>query len=169
MYLSNNITCKFARKTTYKSASLLAIYKAHLVRIRTCNHYDRFAVVVLRGDSAVGHIPRESSRVAWYFLRHGGEITCEITGRRRSGIDGKAPCVTLSWESLNDQETSYAATCEGDYKQLGAAVYHSTAFLQSHNSHIKCRMTVNVHFQNSIELAVFKATIVTKEFSKCHL
>jgi len=28
------------------------------------------------------HIPRESSRVAWYFLRHGGDITCEITGRK---------------------------------------------------------------------------------------
>jgi len=65
-------------------------------------------VAVLQGDSAVGHIPRESSRVAWYFLRHGGEITCEITDRRRSDVDGKAlevPCVTLSWESLNDQET----------------------------------------------------------------
>jgi len=47
-------------------------------------------VAVLQGDSAVGYIPRESSRVAWYFLRHGGEITSEITGRRRrSDVDGK--------------------------------------------------------------------------------
>ena len=28
------------------------------------NHHDRFAVAVLQGDSAVGHIPRESTRVA---------------------------------------------------------------------------------------------------------
>ena len=35
---------------------------------------------------------------------------------------------TLPWES---QET----TSEGDCKQLGPAVYHSTGFLQSHNSH----------------------------------
>jgi len=109
MYLSNNITYKFARKTTYKSASLLAIYKAHLVRIRTCNHYDRFAVVVLQGDSAVGHIPRESSRVAWYFLRHGHgeEVTCEITGiRRRSDVDAKGlefPCV-WTWTSRGSRK-----------------------------------------------------------------
>ena len=53
-----------------------------------------FAVAVLQGEYAVGHIPRESSRVAWYFLRHGGEI---ITGRlRRSDVDSKGlgvPCV----------------------------------------------------------------------------
>ena len=61
----------------------VAIYKAHLV-----NHHDRFAVAVLQGDSGVGCIPQESSRVAWYFLSHGGEITCEITGRQRSDVDG---------------------------------------------------------------------------------
>jgi len=47
----------------------------------------------------------------------GGEITCEITGTgRRSDVDGKG--LEFPWESLNDQET----TCEGDYKQLIAAV-----------------------------------------------
>jgi len=35
--------------------------------------HDRFAVAVLQGDSAVGYMPRESSKVAWYFLRHGGD------------------------------------------------------------------------------------------------
>ena len=40
-------------------------------------------MAVLQGEYAVGVIPRESSRVAWYFLRHGGEITCKMTGRRR--------------------------------------------------------------------------------------
>jgi len=65
-------------KDNYKSASLLAIYKARLVRVRTLHHHDRFAVAVLQGDSTVGYIPRESSRITWYFLRHGGEITCEV-------------------------------------------------------------------------------------------
>ena len=50
--------------------------------------------------NAVGHIPRESSRVDWYFIRHGGEIIREITGRRRrSDVDGKGlevPCVYTS-------------------------------------------------------------------------
>ena len=60
------------------------------------NEHDRFAVAFTKDDNAVGHLPREISKVAWYFLHHGGEITCEITGRRkRSGVPGKGlevPC-----------------------------------------------------------------------------
>ena len=56
-----------------------------------------------------------------------------------------------------------ATTCEGDYKQLGPAVYHSTGFLQRHNSHKRflkksrgsqCPFPGNM----SIELAAFKVT-----------
>ena len=60
------------------------------------NHHDRFAVAVLKDDRIVGHIPREVSKTAWYFLEHGGEIRCEITSRqRRSEVAGKdleVPC-----------------------------------------------------------------------------
>ena len=53
------------------------------------------------------------------------------------------------------------------------AVYHSTGFLQSHNSHkrfLKMPRDSQCPFPGimSIELAVFKATTVTKVFSKCH-
>jgi len=92
-------------------------------------------VAVLQGDSAVGYIPRESSRVALYFLRHGGEITCEITGRwRGSNFDAKGlevPCVYRFLKMPRDSQ---------------------------------CQFPGNM----SIKLAVFKATTVTKEFSKCH-
>ena len=69
---------------------------------------------------------------------------------------------TLPWES---QET----TSEGDYKQPGPAVCHSTGFLQIHNSHkdsSKSHVTIDVPFPGnmSFELTVFKATTVTKEF-----
>lgn len=51
------------------------------------NCHDRFAVAVFKADkSTVGHIPREFSRIACYFLTHGGEITCEVTGRRRRSV-----------------------------------------------------------------------------------
>jgi len=39
-------------------------------------------------------------------------------------------------------------TCE-DYKQLGPAVYHSTSFLQSHNSHktnLATNLVVEINF-----------------------
>jgi len=50
---------------------------------------------------------------------------------------------------LESQETAQATTCEGDYKQLGPAVYQSTGFLESHNSHkrfLKLPRDSDVHF-----------------------
>ena len=38
---------------------------------------------VIKGDETVGHLPREFSRIAWYFLGRSGEISVEKIGRRR--------------------------------------------------------------------------------------
>ena len=32
--------------------------------------HDRYAVSTLQNDNMIGHIPREYSKVAWYFLQH---------------------------------------------------------------------------------------------------
>ena len=41
------------------------------------NIHDDFAVAVLKNSSTVGHVPREISRVCWYFLhKSGSEMTC---------------------------------------------------------------------------------------------
>ena len=54
------------------------------------NPEDEFAVAVKLQDlsqTTVGYLPREISRLAWHFMRHGGRITCRVTsGRRRSPI-----------------------------------------------------------------------------------
>ena len=34
-------------------------------------------------DETVGHLPREFSRIAWYFLARSGEISVEVIGCRR--------------------------------------------------------------------------------------
>ena len=52
------------------------------------NSEDRFAVAVVKtgeGGSqiVVGHIPRELSCLLPHFLAHGGDISCEVKGRRR--------------------------------------------------------------------------------------
>ena len=52
------------------------------------NVEDRFAIAVreqgtLRTNKVVGHLPREFSKVLWYFLLHGGVVECEVTERRR--------------------------------------------------------------------------------------
>jgi len=60
------------------------------------NPEDKHSVAVQLLEQTVGHMPREQSRVSWYFLKHGGQIICEVTGRRkRSLTPGKGlevPC-----------------------------------------------------------------------------
>ena len=46
------------------------------------NHFDKFAVKVLNGEETVGHLPREYSRIAWYFIARGGSISVEVSGHR---------------------------------------------------------------------------------------
>ena len=44
------------------------------------NRFDKFVVKVLNSEETVGHLPREYSRIAWYFLARGGSI---VSGHRR--------------------------------------------------------------------------------------
>ena len=43
------------------------------------NQFDKYAIKVLNGEVTVGHLPREYSRIAWYFLARGGSISVEVT------------------------------------------------------------------------------------------
>ena len=68
------------------------------VQCEVNNIHDDFAVAVLKNGNTVGHVPREISRVCWYFLhKSGSEMTCIVNGdRRHSEVDGKGlvvPCV----------------------------------------------------------------------------
>ena len=47
------------------------------------NPLDKYAVKVVKGIETVGHLPREFSRIAWYFLACTGEVSVEVIGRRR--------------------------------------------------------------------------------------
>ena len=51
-----------------------------LAQIEFDNQFDKFAVKVLNGEETVGHLPREYSRIAWYFLARGGSISVEVSG-----------------------------------------------------------------------------------------
>ena len=39
------------------------------------NVHDRFAVAVKKEGLTVGHLPREVSKLCWFFIRRGGTIT----------------------------------------------------------------------------------------------
>ena len=48
--------------------------------------FDKFVVKLLNGEETVGHLPREYSRIAQYFLTHGGLIAVvEVSGHQRNG------------------------------------------------------------------------------------
>ena len=48
------------------------------------NAVDKFAEKVVKDNETVGHLPREYSRILWYFIARGGKICMEVTGRRRN-------------------------------------------------------------------------------------
>ena len=51
------------------------------------NIHDPYAVAVMNHGVVAGHVPRFISAVCSMFLRRGGEISCEITGRRQYSSD----------------------------------------------------------------------------------
>ena len=68
------------------------------------NRHDRFAVAVIRRQSRppvstiVGRVPREFFQFFWTFLKDGGEITCEVTGKRKKAKGLEVPWVyTFTW------------------------------------------------------------------------
>ena len=57
------------------------------------NQPDQYAVAVTKNGHIVDHVPHSISQVFWFFLRRGGVITCQITGKRKRGVGLEVPCV----------------------------------------------------------------------------
>ena len=58
------------------------------------NSHNRHTVCAMKSDTIVGHVPtRALPCIYWYFIRHGGMISCEVTGSRKRGIRLEVPCV----------------------------------------------------------------------------
>ena len=64
-----------------------------LIGIEEDNSNDARAVAILKGAVVVGHLPRETARIVWDFLKRGGNGCCEITGRRKKGKGLEVSCV----------------------------------------------------------------------------
>ncbi len=47
------------------------------VGVEDGNDQDQYAVAVLKAGTIVGHIPRDLSRIFYFFLRRGGTIDYE--------------------------------------------------------------------------------------------
>ena len=50
------------------------------------NRHERYAMAVYRSDApgiVIGHLPKEISKMCYYFIRHDGKISGKVTGRRQ--------------------------------------------------------------------------------------
>ena len=72
------------------------------------NEDDKFAVGIYEtnstGNKLMGHLPAEFSRIACYFIKNSGEISCQVTGKRvhsQGPQGGMAIPYKLQWTSLN--------------------------------------------------------------------
>ena len=65
-----------------------------LVTNEVGNAHDRRAVSVQKEGQIVGHVPRQISRIIFYFLRREGTAgICVIVGRRKKGKGLEVPCI----------------------------------------------------------------------------
>ena len=60
------------------------------------NLYDRYVISLIRDGKIVGHMPHSISKVSWHFLKHGGKIKCEVTGKRKKRNGLEVPCQRFS-------------------------------------------------------------------------
>ena len=51
------------------------------------NIHDTFGVASKKDSEVVGHCPRKISALCSIFIRRGGKIACQVTGRRRYSSD----------------------------------------------------------------------------------
>ena len=66
----------------YQDLWKLSIEEKLVAKREFNNPIDKHAEKVVKGDETVCYLPRKFSRIAWYFLARGGEISVKEIGRR---------------------------------------------------------------------------------------
>ena len=58
------------------------------------NDHDRRAIAVMKDREVIGHVPRELSKILYFFLRRSeSSVSCVITGIRKYGVGLEVPCI----------------------------------------------------------------------------
>ena len=76
----------------YKTVWTPSVDEKLTVKAEDGNDHYKHAVAVIKEDTVVGHVPREFSRISWYFLQRGGFISVEIIRKRMFGKGLEVPC-----------------------------------------------------------------------------
>ena len=56
------------------------------MEINEINLHNRYTVAVKVNGAIVGHVPREVSKIVYYFIKNGGSVVGEVRGRRQCSI-----------------------------------------------------------------------------------
>ena len=81
-----DVTCEFFIESVvrghhiYKAIWNCAIHEVLVCDQESNNNEDSCAVAVKLGGTIIGHVPRDISRICWYFLERDGAVLFEITG-----------------------------------------------------------------------------------------
>ena len=57
------------------------------------NSHDHHVVCLTRRGAVIGHVPRQLSKLFYFFLLYNGRLTCEIVGKRKFGVRLEVPCI----------------------------------------------------------------------------
>ena len=78
------VLCIICRYHIYKEVWNPSIGEAFMCFTKEENSHDRKAVALTcTEECVVGHLPHEITGLCFNFIKHGGEVNGEITGRRR--------------------------------------------------------------------------------------
>ena len=83
------------------------------LEIEELNRHDRYAVAIKVSGDIVGHVPREFSKIVYYFIKNGGRVTGEVRAKRqRSAVHMKGLALSLSKLEVNDE---IRTTCQFNF------------------------------------------------------
>ena len=91
--VSSEVVTSFTREAMVRGYHIYnSMWEAYVGEELLCqqeedNAHDPYAVAVLKSATVVGHLPRKVSTLCSLFIRRGGTIHCQITGRRHYSAD----------------------------------------------------------------------------------
>ena len=66
------------------------------------NRFDKYAVKAVFNHSVVGHVPRDISKVCFYFIKGGGTIQGKVIGKRQNR--GKGLEIPVTYEFVGREK-----------------------------------------------------------------
>ena len=93
-----------------------------VLRAEDNNEHNDHAVAVVKGGDVVGHVLRSISRIAWFFLKRIGNITCCITEKRNVGVGLEVPCVYTFSGSIKALDKLSRLLCEDSHIPIVACM-----------------------------------------------